>query len=423
MSTLVSQPAPSESWKQEVNQRLAAHKKRKRLSSAQQELPVETRNSANTRAAQAAARVAARYAKAPSYSEMQAAEARAALRAAETATRAALEAQAAAQAALASLETAAAEQADREANKAAAQARHEAQAYRSNSTTDAPRHASLQIRWEPDMPIRSGGQDAASALQETQHATKSGDWWERAVSSEVEERPIEAVEPAQPIHANLIEFPRELIATRRVRPRMAGSRDDGMGDLFGQLSIFEVDPGSISTEATAPADNLPAPLWSGPAWSLIALEELAESEAESQTEAGATLHLAPLSLRLMASLVDAALIVGVVSAAAVAVGHFSHRLPAMKTAELGAIAALLLAGILYNALFLVLGKATPGMGFARISLCTFDDECPSRAQLRGRLGAMLLSLLPVGLGVMWSVFDEDHLCWHDRLSRTYLRKC
>ena len=32
---------------------------------------------------------------------------------------------------------------------------------------------------------------------------------------------IEAVEPAQPIHANLIEFPREIVATRKVRPRLA----------------------------------------------------------------------------------------------------------------------------------------------------------------------------------------------------------
>jgi hypothetical protein len=35
---------------------------------------------------------------------------------------------------------------------------------------------------------------------------------------------------------------------------------------------------------------------------------------------------------------------------------------------------------------------------------------------------MLLSVLPLGLGVMWSIFDEDHLSWHDRLSGTYLRK-
>jgi hypothetical protein len=63
------------------------------------------------------------------------------------------------------------------------------------------------------------------------------------------------------------------------------------------------------------------------------------------------------------------------------------------------------------------------MKYAGISLCTFDDEIPTRAQRRNRLGALLLSLLPMGLGVVWSLFDEERLCWHDRLSRTYLRKC
>ncbi len=59
---------------------------------------------------------------------------------------------------------------------------------------------------------------------------------------------IEPVEPAQPIHANLIQFPRELVATRRMRPRLTGDRMDALGELFGQLSIFEVDPSTISTE-------------------------------------------------------------------------------------------------------------------------------------------------------------------------------
>ena len=35
---------------------------------------------------------------------------------------------------------------------------------------------------------------------------------------------------------------------------------------------------------------------------------------------------------------------------------------------------------------------------------------------------MILSLAPVGLGFAWSIFDEDHLTWHDRISQTYLRK-
>ncbi len=100
MSTLASSPTPLPSWKQEVNRRLAEHKNRKGIAVVEQDDPDDGHVSANSRAAAAAARVAARYAKAPSFSEMQAAEARGALRAAEAATRAALEAQAAAQAAL-----------------------------------------------------------------------------------------------------------------------------------------------------------------------------------------------------------------------------------------------------------------------------------------------------------------------------------
>jgi hypothetical protein len=34
---------------------------------------------------------------------------------------------------------------------------------------------------------------------------------------------------------------------------------------------------------------------------------------------------------------------------------------------------------------------------------------------------MLISVIPAGLGMVWSIFDEDQMSWHDRLSKTYLR--
>jgi hypothetical protein len=46
---------------------------------------------------------------------------------------------------------------------------------------------------------------------------------------------------------------------------------------------------------------------------------------------------------------------------------------------------------------------------------------PTRDQINGRLKAMLISVLPVGLGMLWSIFDEDQMSWHDRLSKTYVR--
>jgi uncharacterized RDD family membrane protein YckC len=87
------------------------------------------------------------------------------------------------------------------------------------------------------------------------------------------------------------------------------------------------------------------------------------------------------------------------------------------------VVALAVIAVIYHALFFTLAEGTPGMKYAGVSLCTFDDELPTRAQLRGRLAALLLSVLPVGLGLAWAIFDEEHLTWHDRLSRTYLRRC
>jgi uncharacterized RDD family membrane protein YckC len=76
---------------------------------------------------------------------------------------------------------------------------------------------------------------------------------------------------------------------------------------------------------------------------------------------------------------------------------------------------------LYEWFFLTFAKVTPGMRYAQLSLCTFDEQAPTAAQIKGRMKAMLISVLPVGLGVVWSIFDEDQMSWHDRLSKTYLR--
>ncbi len=445
LSTLVSQPAPQPSWKQEVNRRLAAHKSRKGLSVVEEDASSEAQGAPVTRAAQAAARVAARYAKAPSYSEMQAAEARAALRAAETATRAALEAQAAAQAVLASLETAAAAEANdlpayKDAPAAVApvliQTSSVEQAWEievppAPVVTSQATGQAMEIRWDPDLPVRPAETPAAPALRDAEESEVVEDnWWGSATLADASAalHAIEPVEAAQPIHANLIEFPRELVATRRMRPRITGAQQGQSAEPNGQLSIFEVDPSTISIEpeVTEAATEAPAPSWSSPEWSGIELDEQIAGEAEIETAtvaAAPEVQLAPFGRRLMSAVVDGALILGVACGAIAALINHMQHLPIVKTAELGAIVILIATGVLYKAFFLTVAKSTPGMMYARIGLRTFGGESPTRARRWGRLGAMLLSLLPVGLGVVWGIFDEDHLSWHDRLSGTYLQRC
>ncbi len=61
------------------------------------------------------------------------------------------------------------------------------------------------------------------------------------------------------------------------------------------------------------------------------------------------------------------------------------------------------------------------MRMARIALCTFGDENPTRSELRRRIGATVLATCPMGLGLIWGWFDDDRLGWHDRMTRTYQR--
>ena len=57
---------------------------------------------------------------------------------------------------------------------------------------------------------------------------------------------------------------------------------------------------------------------------------------------------------------------------------------------------------------------------AKIRLRTFKGNAPSLRQRRNRVLGFYLSALSLGMGLMWVFVDVDALCWHDRLSRTYL---
>jgi uncharacterized RDD family membrane protein YckC len=454
-------------WKQEVNRRLAAHKSR-RAGASNADTQERTAAAANSRAAEAAARVAARYAQAPTYSQMQAEEARVAVRAAEIATKVALEAQAAAESALAGLH-AATEQPMRGpamVESIARTARVEVPQPAAERVPEPPAQAmeeqeieplidvqpepamepvvvvalppeptpvithqmvdgrSFDLRWEPDLPVPAKERKPAPPRPREEFGLAPEDWWTPAEMSEsLCSEPFHV--EAQFTHANLIEFPRELVATRKMRPRLAEAIAAAEADP--QLSIFEVDPGGISTEPEpiSPAHEPQAGAFSAPDWSGIELDAhpIAGEELEPETASAAQgPPIAPFGLRVMAAVVDGALIVGAFFAAAAWTSAHMQHVPVAKTAEAMAVAGLLLAGLAYHALFFGLGRMTPGMKYAGIALSTFDDEVPNRVQLRRRFGAMVLSLLPVGLGFVWSVFDEDRLSWHDRISGTYPRK-
>ena len=229
----------------------------------------------------------------------------------------------------------------------------------------------------------------------------------------------------EPIPANLIEFPRQLVAARKARPRLAEGplREESASADPAQLRIFEVEADHISA---APAEESEAPEWSS---ILLPAQPATTFFDPLNTDYIPTLvpQTAPLGRRFMSGLVDLCLITVCVLAAiavfvstAVRVSHTPLAMP-LPLALGGTVSSLLVFGLVYHQLFFLFSDATPGMRYARIALCTLSDENPSRHAMRRRLLAMSLSALPLGLGYLWAMLDEDGLGWHDRISRMYQR--
>ena len=129
-----------------------------------------------------------------------------------------------------------------------------------------------------------------------------------------------------------------------------------------------------------------------------------------------------MSRRLLAIVVDCTLIAAALVGAAMLAASNVSELPGVRALEFGAAIALLAIGVAYHVCFMTLARATPGMKYAGIELNTFSGHTTTRGQRCGRMLALLLSVLPLGLGVVWALFDDGDLTWHDRLSKTYLRK-
>jgi uncharacterized RDD family membrane protein YckC len=125
-------------------------------------------------------------------------------------------------------------------------------------------------------------------------------------------------------------------------------------------------------------------------------------------------------MRAQAALVDLALLaVGGALFAASAYRFLQQSIPIKFAIVSGAAVAVLLWAV-YQYLLVVYGGRTIGMRAARLRLCNFKGATPGLRQRRLRVLSMYLSVLSLGMGVLWSLVDIDSLCWHDRMSQSFL---
>ena len=130
--------------------------------------------------------------------------------------------------------------------------------------------------------------------------------------------------------------------------------------------------------------------------------------------------VASLPERRRAALLDAALLLfsygGMLALFTVLGGHIGfNKLDAVVTG-----ATLVLFYAQYFALFTIFGGSTPGMMVRGLRVVSFDGSMPTSRQMAWRSFGYLISAGTCFLGFLWALWDEDHLCWQDRISQTYL---
>lgn len=129
--------------------------------------------------------------------------------------------------------------------------------------------------------------------------------------------------------------------------------------------------------------------------------------------------VAPPLLRLQAALVDGALMaIGCIAPLAI-YSYWGGPLELNRHLLPFAVVALLTVPVFYQLLWMIAGHDTVGMASAGIELVDFDGNPPSAERRFCRFWGSWISLLAAGLGLIWSLVDQDGLTWHDHISGTF----
>jgi uncharacterized RDD family membrane protein YckC len=161
----------------------------------------------------------------------------------------------------------------------------------------------------------------------------------------------------------------------------------------------------------------------------IAIEQphLDWSSAYRSAASAAESHSAPLlrpvaslAQRRLAGILDAGFLLFTFGGILALFGALGGRFTLTRLDAAITVAALGMFYAQYFTLFTVFGGSTPGMMLRGLRVVSFDGDTPTPRQMLWRSFGYLISAGTFMLGFLWALWDEDHLCWQDRISQTYL---
>lgn len=152
------------------------------------------------------------------------------------------------------------------------------------------------------------------------------------------------------------------------------------------------------------------------------LELFGQEEVLSQPDSSIICDapVAPAMLRVQAGLIDLLLMGTGCAVVAIVFGFCTGgRFSLDKYTMLFLATALVALPLLYRLLWAFAGLDSIGMQKAGLRLVDFDGNPPSKEHRYYRIFGSILSLLAAGMGLIWTVVDQDRLSWHDHISGTF----
>lgn len=264
--------------------------------------------------------------------------------------------------------------------------------YRSRHKPRPPRYPSLQLKFENTEPAWTAPPAQPDLAAYTTRESTARDHAELAPTPEPE-TPTRIVEPT----GRLLEFPRSVSVPTVWIDALAGP-------VMERPRILEVPE----------TDFLP------PALGGISIEPMPVQEEEKRPGIEIPMLTARMGRRMAAGAIDGALVGVAVALFAYIFFSITGVEPALRPAIIGGVllTAVLWAG--YQYLLLVYSGTTPGLKLAGLELNCFDGSAVARPLRRWRALASILSGISLCLGYAWCYLDEDQLCWHDRITKTYM---
>ncbi|MGA8154061.1 MAG: RDD family protein [Terriglobales bacterium] len=287
---------------------------------------------------------------------------------------------------------------DRWREEVAARVNH----YRARRRQRAPRYPSLQLKFESPASLveDSRGAEVSSALPvgsrlalATQKRPANPTSYPQPKNSSSEPPPRSELEGG----GKILEFPRSW-------PPPSLILDELAEPVFVQPRILEV----------------PAVLPPPPALGGILLAPADQPATERRPGFELPLQAAPLSRRILAGSIDAALVAAALALFACGFFRITATVPPWRLAATATLVLMAAFWTGYQYLLLVYAGTTPGLRLAKLELSRFDGTPVPQSLRRWRVLASALSGFSLALGYAWCFLDEDELCWHDRITRTYM---